>query len=148
MSEGRYRALNTLLFIGTAFVVVVAVTLEPNPEGVGTHLQLGLGACIMLDHSTLPCPACGWTTSFALVGDARLIDAMVNQPFGAFLALITIAVMVIAGSEAIKPRYSWSLLQARFKGRETQGLGILFLVLFVSWAYKIVQKVIFLSSLP
>ena len=148
MNRGRYRALNTLLFIGATLVVVLAGTLEPNPEGVGTHVQLGLGACVMLDQSPLPCPACGWTTSFALVADARLIDAIINQPFGAFLALTTIALMVIAGLEAIKPRDYWSLFQTCFKGRETQGLCVLFVAMFAAWAYKIAQKVIFLSPLP
>ena len=148
MNRGRYRTLNTLLFIGAAFIAVVASNLEPSPDGVGTHLQLGLSSCVMLDKSTLPCPACGWTTSFALVGDARFSDAIITQPFGAFLAVITIVLMVVAACEALKPRDCWALFHARFKGRETQGLGLLFVAMIGAWAYKIVQKVIFLSPLP
>ena len=34
VSPGRYRALNTLLFIGTTILVVTAAVLEPDPSGI------------------------------------------------------------------------------------------------------------------
>lgn len=146
MSPGRYRALNTLLFIGTTILVVTAVILEPHPSGVGTHVQLGLGACVFLEYSGLPCPACGWTTSFALVAQGQVIAAWFTQPFGVILAVATGIGLIVSGMEAVSPRDRWALFRACFKARETQFVSLLFAAMFAAWAFKITQKVIFLSS--
>lgn len=148
MIQGRYRALNTLLLIGATLIMAVASSLEPDLGGVGTHLQLGLEPCIFLTTWGLPCPACGWTTSFVLMAEGRVITSFINQPFGAFLSLITITLIIISASEAMKPRNLWCLLHGCFRGRETQVLSALLLALTGAWAYKITQNMIFLSAVP
>ena len=145
MSSGRYRALNTLLFIGTTILVVTAAVLEPDQSGVGTHAQLGLGTCVFLEYSGLPCPACGWTTSFALVAKGQVITAWFTQPFGVILAVSTGVGMIVSGMEAVSPRDRWALFHGCFKARETQFVSLLFAAMFAAWAFKITQKVIFLS---
>jgi hypothetical protein len=54
----------------------IAFWLEPSPRGFGTHLQLGLPQCSSYAWFGVPCPSCGMTTSWALVGDGELATAM------------------------------------------------------------------------
>ena len=146
MRAGRYRALNTLLFIGATILVVTSAVLKPDPSGIGTHAQLGLGPCVFLEFSGLPCPACGWTTSFAHVIRGEVIVAWWTQPFGTILAVSTGLVLIVSGAEALSPRDRWTLFRGCFKGREVQFVSLLFGAMFAAWAFKITQKVIFLSS--
>ena len=46
---------------------------EGNPRTMATHTQLGLAPCNFVVMTGKPCPACGMTTSFALLvrGDVR-----------------------------------------------------------------------------
>ena len=148
MSQGHYRALNILLLIGATTILVVARSFDPDPNGVGTHLQLGLQPCIFLASWGIPCPACGWTTSFALMADGRVIAAFINQPFGVIMTLITITLVIISACEAIKPRERWLMLHGCFRGKEVKVLAAFFVVMVAAWAYKIVLNVIFLSATP
>ena len=43
----------------------LAVWLKPNPQGFGTHQQLGLPPCTIQFWFGIPCPSCGGTTAFA-----------------------------------------------------------------------------------
>jgi len=69
----------------TLTVLAIARHLQPDPAGVGTHTQLGLGRCPVLALTGYPCPMCGMTTTFALMADLRPVDAALNQPFGVVL---------------------------------------------------------------
>jgi len=82
------------------------------------------------------------------MAEGRVITSFINQPFGAFLSLITITLIIISASEAMKPRNLWCLLHGCFRGRETQVLSALLLALTGAWAYKITQNMIFLSAVP
>ena len=97
MTAGRYRALNTLLFMGATVLVATSAVLKPDPSGIGTHAQLGLGPCVFLEFSGLPCPACGWTTSFAHMIRGQVIAAWWTQPFGTILAVSTGLVLIVSG---------------------------------------------------
>ena len=46
-------------------LLLLAVWLQPNPRGFGTHQQLGLPPCTIQYWFDLPCPSCGGTTAFA-----------------------------------------------------------------------------------
>lgn len=46
-------------------LLLLAVWLQPNPNGYGTHQQLGLPPCTIQYWFDLPCPSCGGTTAFA-----------------------------------------------------------------------------------
>ena len=46
-------------------LLLLAVWLQPNPHGFGTHQQLGLPPCTIQYWFGLPCPSCGGTTAFA-----------------------------------------------------------------------------------
>jgi hypothetical protein len=71
--------------------VVLALWIRPDPRGFGTHEQLGLPACKMMEWTGIPCPGCGVTTSVALFGHGRFLAALHNQPLG-FLVGIAIPV--------------------------------------------------------
>jgi hypothetical protein len=69
---------------------LAGVVLSPDNRGIGTHEQLGLPACGFVEIAGGPCPSCGFTTTFTLAAHFRPIDAIVNQPFGAFLFVLTV----------------------------------------------------------
>jgi hypothetical protein len=69
-------------------VLMVAASLTPATEGVGTHMQLGLPPCGMMVATGYPCPSCGMTTAFALAANREPLQAFANQPFGAILVLV------------------------------------------------------------
>ena len=145
MKLGHYRVFNALLFLAAASILVIAGYLEPHADGIGTHQQLGLAPCVFEGAWGLPCPACGWTTSFALMASGQVVSALINQPFGAALSVLTFGVAILSSAETIKPRARWIMLHGCFKGRETKVLSTLFTFMFASWAYKIALKIIFLS---
>ncbi len=84
--------------VGTVFVLALALRLEPDGRGVGTHEQLGLPACGAFELIGGPCPSCGFTTTFALAARGRLVEAGVNQPFG---------LLLFAGALALGPLSAW-----------------------------------------
>lgn len=72
------RALLALMALGFTAVFVIAAYLRPYDESgepltMATHTQLGMAPCNMVVMTGKPCPACGMTTSFALLvhGDVR-----------------------------------------------------------------------------
>jgi len=72
------RVMLAVMAVGFIAVFVVAAWLRPygadgEPLTMATHTQLGMEACNMVVLTGKPCPACGMTTSFALLihGDVR-----------------------------------------------------------------------------
>src|SRR5438552_8317037 len=73
-------------------VLIMAVRLPPNPDGVGTHQAMGFQKCEFMYRTGLPCPSCGMTTSFAWFVCGNWIASFYVQPMGFVLALLTGAV--------------------------------------------------------
>ena len=131
------RVISIGLAGGTGTVLGLAAWLEPSPLGHSTHTQLGLGSCTFLTLSGFPCPMCGMTTTFSLMAHFHPIAALLNQPFGVVLFLMTVGVFAISVSEAVLPRDRWSRLLDRLAPWETL-LATLFLVgMALGWLYKI-----------
>ena len=72
---------------GLLSLLVVAACLSPNPQGLGTHRQLGLPPCTMVQLFELRCPACGMTTSWSLFVRGRWPTALATNSGGTLLAL-------------------------------------------------------------
>jgi len=72
-----------------ACVLVIARVLTPDPSGFGTHTQLGLPPCFFLQLTSLPCPACGLTTSFAHMARFEITSALRANVLGLPLFLLT-----------------------------------------------------------
>jgi hypothetical protein len=72
-------------------LLVTAALLTPDPAGLGTHRQLGLPRCTIVEWYGIRCPSCGMTTSWAYLVRGRLISALVANAGGTLLALVAMA---------------------------------------------------------
>jgi hypothetical protein len=77
--------------------MLLAVTLRPNPMGLGTHQQLGLPPCTMRIMLELRCPACGMTTSWAHFVRGQWLRSVRVNSGGFLLALYAVALLVACG---------------------------------------------------
>lgn len=133
------RLISAGLATGSGVVLALAAWLEPAVEGHGTHLQLGLGTCSFLQATDVPCPMCGATTTFALMAHLRVIEALINQPFAAFLFLLTVITFAISVAEVLVPRGRWGKLLRPLE-RYEGWLAIAFLgFMALGWLYKTIQ---------
>lgn len=80
-----------LIGIGLSAGFLLALALEPDPRGYGTHQRLGLPECTFLTLFNRPCPGCGMTTSFSNFVRGRWRDAYESNPAGLLLALVCTA---------------------------------------------------------
>lgn len=131
------------LSLGVAGVVavplVLAARLTPDDAGHGTHTQLGLAPCTVLQATGWPCPMCGATTSWALMADLRVPAAFLAQPFGAVLFLVAVAAAALGVAEAVQPRGRWSRLADAVGQRDALVGGTILLLMFLGWTWKVVQ---------
>jgi len=80
------------LALGVTVVFGIALWLDPyqgdaGTYRMGTHQQLGLPPCSFVVLTKYPCPACGMTTSFALLIRGDVLNALRANWVGALLAL-------------------------------------------------------------
>ncbi len=133
-ATGMERLFLALFAFGGAAVLTVAILLKPAVAGHGTHQSMGLPPCSFLTITGLPCLSCGMTTSFAHTVRGEISSALAAQPFGAFLAMMTMLCVPL-------------FLAAALSGRSVSGpagrlpwnkIGPVLLVgLFAAWGYKI-----------
>ena len=123
------------VFLGTGCVIGLAIYLQPSPEGLGTHRQLGLGRCGMLVATGLPCPSCGMTTAFAHTVRGQWIRAFWVQPAGFVFALGCIATCLGAVRTIILGRLPQFNIMFLTPYRLFLGLLVL---LLGGWGFKIV----------
>jgi hypothetical protein len=84
--------------LGVTLVFVTAWRLNPyHPDGrprrMETHRGLGLPPCNFKVTTGLPCPACGMTTSFALLVRGDVINSLRANAVGTLLALLGLVVI-------------------------------------------------------
>ena len=90
------RSGRVLLAVWGLFLVAgfcVALSLEPDPRGYGTHQRLGLPPCSFHVLFGIGCPSCGSTTCFAHFVRGHWTAAMRSNP-GAFCLALACALMV------------------------------------------------------
>jgi Protein of unknown function (DUF2752) len=68
-------------------LLVTAAWLTPNPRGMGTHRQLGLPPCTIVQWFGIRCPSCGMTTSWAHLLRGHVASAFRANAGGALLAV-------------------------------------------------------------
>jgi hypothetical protein len=93
-------------------VLTIARVVTPDPSGFGTHRQLGLPGCAFLALTSLPCPACGLTTSFAHMARLQITSALHANAIGVplfALVLVSLPCSLIACACAlpIAPTIQW-----------------------------------------
>jgi hypothetical protein len=99
------RVIWAIIMVGCMTVLCLALWLDPEPAGHGTHEQLGLPPCGLVAAYNIPCPSCGFTTTFSYAAHLRFIDAIKNQPFGFLIFLGAVAAIPI-GFRVVFFRYS------------------------------------------
>ena len=132
------RLFSVGLGISTGTVLGIARWLEPSPLGHSTHLQLGLGTCTFLQLTGYPCPMCGCTTTFSLWAHFHPITALLNQPFGSILFLMTLGAFATSIAEIVQPRDRWAKLADRIAPYETSLASLFLAAMTFGWIYKIV----------
>ena len=137
------RILGLFVLCPSFVTLLVARLLEPDPSGMGTHLQLGLNPCSFWLWFNLPCPVCGMTTTFSHMAHFQFLEGFVNQPFGAFLFLVTVSAMFVSILDISTGK---GLIQAWLKWivqREKGFILLMLLGLLLSWGYKITMVMSF-----
>lgn len=128
------RITYSLLIALSAITLAIARTLRPSANGYGTHQQLGLPPCAFFKLTSIPCPSCGLTTSFAHAARLHLYQAFITQPFGlvAFgLTVLGIPLCILLMQRQI----AWKdAIHAR--GVDVV-LYLLLAAYLLSWVYKI-----------
>lgn len=118
-------------------VLVLARWLEPDPAGHSTHRQLGLPPCTFFDLTGVPCPMCGGTTTFALLADGRVGEALGTQPFAALLFVGLLLAIGVSVAEVVLPRGRWSRISARLLPYEAYIAAMFLGAMTAGWAYKV-----------
>ena len=77
-------------------LLIVAGTLKPAEQGLGTHQQLGLPPCSLRVLAGIRCPACGMTTSWSYFARGNWLASMKTNAGGFSLALLYILTIVPA----------------------------------------------------
>jgi hypothetical protein len=67
-----------------------AASLTPSNRGIGTHQQLGLPPCTLVQWAGMRCPSCGMTTSWAHLTRGDVIAAFQANAGGALLAIFSL----------------------------------------------------------
>ncbi len=83
-----------IVAIGTAAcltLLAIAIYLQPDSRGYGTHEQLFLLPCGFYKVTSLPCPTCGMTTAYANMVRFRIGAALRAQSFGTLLCVLSTA---------------------------------------------------------
>ncbi len=98
-----------LIATGLAGVFAVAFWLDPyqpdgTPRTMATHTQLGLSPCNFVMLTGQPCPACGMTTSFALLVRGDLAASLRANWAGTVTALLAAVTLVWALGSAVRGR--------------------------------------------
>src|SRR5262245_60638464 len=87
----RWRWYERLLPVSAGGVLVgllaTAACLAPNPQGMGTHRQLGLPPCTVVAWLGIRCPSCGMTTAWAHMLRGHVLSALQANAGGALLAM-------------------------------------------------------------
>jgi hypothetical protein len=128
------RLFSLALALGCLTVLIIAARLEPSPTGVGSHREMGLQSCQLLNRSGLPCPSCGMTTSFTWFVRGNLVASAYVQPMGMVVALATACCVWIGAYIAITGRPVHRLL-LQLPARAWL-IGLLSFTI-AAWAWKI-----------
>jgi len=97
-------ALAGAVLLGLLFV---ALLLEPDRQGYGTHQQLGLPPCTIVVLYGRRCPSCGMTTSWAYLVRGQVGAAIEANVGGALLGLVALASAPWMLASATRGRWLW-----------------------------------------
>lgn len=129
------RLLTAGLALGAILVLVLAALVTPAPGGLGTHERLGMRPCSFHTLTGRPCPGCGVTTAFSRMAHGRVVDALIAQPFGVVLFLLTVTAALGLAAMAVSGR---SCLPLAYHPRVPALIHALVVLWLAGWGFKIV----------
>ncbi|TWU01165.1 hypothetical protein Pla52n_45370 [Stieleria varia] len=125
------------LSLAAALIVLllIAGSLSPSAQGLGTHQQLGLPPCSSLVMLGVRCPSCGMTTSWSYFVRGMWWQSARTNSGGFLLALGAIALIIYCLSVARRGRVPGVAAQ--------RGIALtLFAIMVVTltdWAIRLAQ---------
>jgi len=134
-----------LLAVGLVLAAVFATAfwLNPyNPDGtprtMATHTQLGMPPCNFVVMTGKPCPACGMTTSFALLVRGDVSASLQANWAGTLLAVLWAVTMVWAVASGLTGR---PLFVPRGRGELilTATVGAVLAVMLARWSAVLIR---------
>jgi hypothetical protein len=130
-----FSALAYVTLVAAAVAVIgLGVCLEPDARGHGTHEQLGLPPCPMIQLTGYPCPTCGFTTSLAHMARLQLGSALAAHILGASVFLIACGLLLWT---ALAPLMGLSPTAALGVVKSAWGWGWLIGLFYASWFVNI-----------
>ncbi len=101
--------------LALTLLLIAARSLEPEPQGFGTHQQLGLPACPSWVLWDARCPMCGMTTAWAWTTRGEWSLAAGANAGGCLMALIALAFVPascywLAVNKALPSDRTWWML--------------------------------------
>lgn len=138
-AQGARRGRGHWILLGCSFAAVLFLTAlrlftTPDASGHGTHEQLGLPPCTLMQLTGFPCPGCGVTTAMSYLARGQWRAAIIAQPFGALLALGSVAVCAWTLFETARGNDAWASFRRFWKPWMSWCLGC---AMMAAWAYKI-----------
>lgn len=122
--SGWARWSHALLLVGVLVLFGVGGYLTPNPDGHGTHQQLGLPPCTIYFLTGRPCPSCGLTTSVSAIVHGQLGLAWRANPIG---------YLVVAAAVAVGFNSLLALVSGRTLRVDIHRLNLILVVLLSLW---------------
>lgn len=129
--------------VALATVFAIAFWLNPynadgSPRRMATHTQLGMPPCNFVMLTGKPCPACGMTTSFALLVRGDVAASMQANWSGTLIAVIWAFTLVWAVIGGIAGR---ALFIPPGKGETilTVMVGIVLVMMLTRWVFLLLS---------
>jgi Protein of unknown function (DUF2752) len=131
------RLVLLLIAASLACVFGVAFWLNPyepdgTPRRMATHTQLGAPPCNFLLTTGKPCPACGMTTSFALLVRGDVAASLRANWAGTIIAVLWAFTMVWAVMSGIKGRTLF-IPRGKVEIVLTIAVGIVLALMLIRW---------------
>lgn len=121
--------------VGLVAVFVTAAWIDPydadgQPLRHGSHTRLGMPPCEFYVAFGKPCPACGMTTSFALLMHGDVVNSLRANFVGTLLALFCLALVPWSLYISCRGRYLWVRSIER---ASLWAAGVVLALLLVRW---------------
>lgn len=130
------------LTLACLLVVGVALAVEPDSRGYGTHEAIGFPPCGMMFLTEVPCPSCGMTTAFAHAARLQIGSAARAHPCG----LVLFGSVVLTGLVSVAGLMGKPSPDRLDRWVQTfpwwwAGIGF-FVVFFLVWGYRVLEALL------
>ena len=130
----KTRLLMGLFGLLLVLLFALAARLDPEPDGYGTHKQLGLPGCWFVQELEIRCPSCGMTTAWAHLMNANLLASLKANTGGFLLALMSLLAAPWLLARAVTGR--WNL--DRYKDKLVMSsIAIWICVVLIEWIIRL-----------